>query len=104
MDPINDNASQPPVRSPNATDRVWGPLARLIDQVSARGDRPAGGALWQRLDMERIARRVIQTARIAAAERLLHQAGEAIRQRDALAANRSSAGRAGPGGGEPATT
>ena len=64
------------------------PLGRLIDQLSTR-DAPAlggeGQAIWQRLDLDRIARRLIQTARIAAGEHALQRAEELIRLRDQAA-------------------
>ena len=70
------------------------PLARLIEQVSRSNpaaqaaqaapasSRAAGSALWERLDMERVARRVIQTARIATAEHAMQRVERAVRLRD----------------------
>jgi len=77
------------------------PLARLIGQMpdgSAPGAPGAAGSLWQRLDMEGIARRLIQTARIAAGEHMLKRAEDAIRRRDQDAAGRGGTPVPGPDG------
>ena len=67
------------MRNNQAKQEPQTPLARLIEQV---GQRPSGSALWDRLDMERVARRVIQTARIATAEHAMQRVEQAVRLRD----------------------
>ncbi|MDD4889824.1 MAG: hypothetical protein PHU85_07815 [Phycisphaerae bacterium] len=62
-------------------------LAQLIDEVP---DAQVA-SLWARLDMEHVARRLIQTARIAAAEHALLRAHEAVERRDQ--ARRGGTGR-----------
>jgi hypothetical protein len=60
------------------------PLAKLIGQLPTESTPGIGTHLWQRLNMEAVARRVIQTARSAAAEHTLQRAEEVIRHRDWL--------------------
>lgn len=47
--------------------------------ASRPGDAPSA---WDRLNMEGIARRLIQTARMAAAEHVMHRVADAARRRD----------------------
>lgn len=61
-------------------------LASLIGDVP---DPDTG--LWQRLDMEGMARRLIQTARLATAETILLRAEDAIRRRNERAQDRQTA-------------
>jgi len=66
------------------TTRPANPLANLIGQLPTAPTPGVGTHLWQRLNMEAVARRVIQTARAAAAEHTLQRAEEVIRRRDQL--------------------
>jgi hypothetical protein len=58
------------------------PLGRLIEQVSHAAPQATDSSLWERLDMERVARRVIQVARIATAEHAMQRVERAVRLRD----------------------
>lgn len=64
------------------------PLARLIGQLPAEPDAAVGTHLWRRLNMESVARRVIQSARVAAAEHTLQRAEEIVQHRDAAIQSR----------------
>ena len=46
--------------------------------------RPAGRSLWQTLNLERVARRLIQTAHMAAAEHVMGRADRLLRRREEL--------------------
>jgi hypothetical protein len=65
-----------------------GRAANAAEQASSLEPSPPGrrsstdGRLWQRLNMDRVARRLIQTAQMAAAEHAMSRLQEAIRQRD----------------------
>ena len=53
-----------------------------VDQGPGIGGTAAGAGAWQRLNLDRVARRLIASARVATAEHLMSRVAEAARRRD----------------------